>query len=155
MRGSSERRRAAPLALAALLFAAGCSRAGEVAPAAASATTAAAPKAAAPAASKVSAPAVVVTDIAHWKHPTKAVFAKYQVTVQSVTVQDRVATFQVAFPFDPQTGPNAARLQALCLDLLKANGGWAYSLVSPADHVQFDVEWDKRANQINIDNHEI
>ncbi len=110
---------------------------------------------AAPVASQASAPAVVVTDIAHWKHPTKAVFARYQVTLRSVTVQDRRATFQVAFPFDPQTGPNAARLQALCLDLLKANGGWAYALVSPDDHVEFDVEWDKRANQIAIDNHAI
>lgn len=129
------------LAIAAWMLAAGCSHAAEVS----SAT----------AASAASSPAVVVTDIAHWKHPAKAVFAKYQVTLQSVAVQDRRATFQAAFPFDPQTGPNAARLQAFCLDLLKANGGWAYALVSPDDHVEIDVAWDQRAGRIDIDNHPI
>jgi hypothetical protein len=133
------------LAVLALLMSAGCSRAVE-APRAASAPTTA------PAAS---APARVITDIAAWQHPTKAVFAKYKVTLKSVTVQDKVATFQVDFPFDPQTQPNAARLQALCLDLLKANGSWNFALVSAQDHVEIDVSWDKAAKKISIDNHPV
>lgn len=127
------------LAVAAMMLAVGCAHAAEaprVAPAG-------------------SAPAVVVTDIAHWPHPTKAVFARYQVTLRSVTVQDRRATFQAAFPFDPQTGPNAARLQALCLDVLKANGLRADALVSPDDHLEIDVAWDKPARRITIDDHAI
>ena len=137
---------AAPLTLVALVLAAGCSRAdeGSPVPAATMASASAAP------------PSVhVITDIAHWQHPTKAVFAKYKVTLESVTVQDRIATFQVAFPFDPQTEPNAATLQALCLDLLKANGSWNYALVSPQDHIEIDVRWDKAARRIAIDNHPV
>ena len=126
------------LVVAAWMLAAGCSHAAEV-----------------PSATAAPAPAVVVTDIAHWKHPTKAVFARYRVTLQSVTVQDRRATFRVAFPFDPQTGPNAARLQAFCLALLKANGSWAYALVSADDHLEIDVAWDQRAGRIDIDNHSV
>ncbi len=126
------------LVVAAWMLAAGCSHAVEM-----------------PSAAAASAPAVVVTDIAHWRHPTQAVFARYRVRLQSVAVQDRHATFQVAFPFDPQTGPNAARLQAFCLDLLKANGNWAYALVSADDHLEIDVAWDPRAGRIDIDNHPI
>jgi hypothetical protein len=77
------------------------------------------------------------------------------VTLKSVTVQDKFATFWVEFPFDPQTEPNAARMQALCLDLLKANGSWSYALVSEQDHLEIDVSWDKRAGRISIDNHPV
>jgi hypothetical protein len=132
--------------LAALALASACSRADEGSHAAST------PTAFANAASQ--APQVI-TDIAHWQHPTKAVFAKYKVALRSVAVQDRYATFQVAFPFDPQTEPNAATLRALCLDLLKANGSWSYALVSSDDHIEIDVSWDKQARKISIDNHPI
>ena len=101
------------------------------------------------------AAAVTTIDIAAWQHPTKAVLAKYKVVLKSVTLQDRFATFQVEFPFDPQTEPNAARLQALCLELLRANGSWNYALVSGPDHLEIDVSWDKRAGRISIDNHPV
>jgi len=142
-------RAAGPLsavALLALLMFAGCSRAVEAPPAASVPL---------PAAVAASAPATVITDIATWKHPTKAVFDKYKVTLKAVTVRDKYATFQVEFPFDPQTQPNAARLQALCLDLLKANGSWNYALVSAQDHLEIDVSWDKAARKISIDNHPV
>jgi hypothetical protein len=105
-----------------------------------------------PVSSAASRPAQVITDLAHWQHPTKAVSAKYKVTLKSVTLIDRHATFEVAFPFDPQTGPNAARLQALCLELLKANGSWSYALVSAGDHIEIDVSWNAQARRITIDN---
>lgn len=136
-------RLAAPVTLA-LLLSAGCSRAVE-APQVASA----------PAPAPAPAPGRVIPDVAAWQHPTKAVFAKYKVTLKSVTVQDKFATFRVEFPFDPQTEPNAARMQALCLDLLKANGSWSYALVSEQDHLEIDVSWDKRAGRISIDNHPV
>lgn len=110
---------------------------------------------AASAASATSQSAKVVTDIANWQHPAKAVFAKYNVTLKSVTVVDRHATFDVAFPFDPQTEPNAARLQALCLELLKANGSWGYALVSSDDHIEIDVSWNAQTRKITIDNHAV
>lgn len=140
-------RLAAPVTLA-LLLSAGCSRAVE-APQVASAPAAASAPASA------SAPGRVISDVAAWQHPTKAVFAKYKVTLKSVTVQDKFATFRVEFPFDPQTEPNAARMQSLCLDLLKANGSWSYALVSEQDHLEIDVSWDKRAGRISIDNHPV
>jgi hypothetical protein len=83
------------------------------------------------------------------------VFAKYKVTLKSVTVRYRHATFEVAFPFDPQTEPNAARLQALCLDLRKANGSWSYALVSPDDPIEIDVSWNAQTRKIGIDNHAV
>jgi hypothetical protein len=142
-------RLAAPVTLA-LLLSAGCSRAVE-APQVGSAPAPAA--ASAPASASV--PGRVISDVAAWQHPTKAVFAKYKVTLKSVTVQDKFATFRVEFPFDPQTEPNAARMQSLCLVLLKANGSWSHALVSEQDHLEIDVSWDKRAGRISIDNHPV
>lgn len=133
-------------ALSTLALVAACSRAEEPARPANPVTGAA---------SAASPPATVVTDIAHWQHPTKAVFAKYKVTLKSVTVLDRHATFEVVFPFDPQTEPNAARLQALCLELLNANGSWSYALVSPEDHIEIDVSWNPQTRKIAIDNHAV
>jgi hypothetical protein len=107
------------------------------------------------AASAASQPATVITDFAHWQHPTKAVFAKYKVTLKSVTVLDRHATVEVAFPFDPQTEPNAARLQAPCLELLKANSSWSYALVSHEGHIEIDASWNAQTRKIAIDNHAV
>lgn len=135
---------ATPLMLAALILSAACSRAETPQASAASATSP-------PAAGSTQ----VVTDIANWRHPAKAVFVKYDVKLQSVTVKDGFATFQVEFPFDPQTEPNTAKMQALCLELLKANGSWAYALVSTQDHVEIDVSWDKKTHRISIGNHPV
>lgn len=103
------------------------------------------------AASAASAPAQVISDIAHWRHPVKDVFAKYRLTLQLVTLEGRHATFRVAFPFDPQTQPNAAMVDALCADLLRANGGWGYSLESLQDGVAFDVSWNRRTRTMQLD----
>ncbi len=105
--------------------------------------------------SEASAPAQttkVITDIAHWQHPTKAVFAKYGVTLNKVTIVGHYPTFEVQFPFDPQTSPNEKILDALCTALLKANGQWPYALVSPDDQVEFDVEWNRQEGKVLIDN---
>lgn len=102
-----------------------------------------------------SAPARLVSDIAHWQHPTKAVFAKYRLTLQLVTLQGAHATFRVAFPFDPQTQPNEATMAALYDDLLRANGGWGFTLESLQDGVAIDVSRDPRSHAIHTDSHRL
>ena len=97
----------------------------------------------------------VITDIEHWRHPTKAVFAKFGVTLRKVTIAGRYPTFDVQFSFDPQTSPNEKKLDELCAAVLRANGQWPYSLVARDDKIEFDVAWDKRARKITIDNHAV
>lgn len=92
-----------------------------------------------PAASAASAAPIVITDLAHWHHPTKAVFARNGVTLLKVTIVDRRPTFVVAFPYDPRTHPNDPLVAKLCLELLRANGRWPYSLAAPDDGVAFDI----------------
>ena len=82
--------------LSALALVAACSRADEPAHAGMPVPSAS---------SAASQPAKVITDIAHWQHPAKAVFAKYKVTLKSVTVVGRHATFEVAFPSIPRPSP--------------------------------------------------
>ncbi len=96
------------------------------------------------------APTRVIDDIAHWQHPAKDVFAKYKLSLQRVTLQERHATFRVAFPFDPQTQPNEATMDALYLDLLRANGGWGYTLESLQDGLAIDVAWKQRPSTIAL-----
>jgi hypothetical protein len=91
-----------------------------------------------------SAPTRVIDDIAHWEHPTKEVFAKYKLPLQRVTLNGRHATFRVAFPFDPLAQPNESTMGSLYLDLLRANGGAAYTLESLQDGVAIDVSRTRR-----------
>lgn len=96
-----------------------------------------------------------ITDIATWKHPTKAVFSKYGVTLTKVTLIDKYPIFSAQFPFDPQTSPNARRLERMCVELLRANGNWSYTLEAPEDGVAFEVKWNSRARTIEITNQSI
>ena len=96
-----------------------------------------------------------ITDIAAWKHPTKAVFSKYGVTLTKVTLIDKHPIFSAQFPFDPQTSPNARRLERMCIELLHANGNWPYTLVVPEDSVAFEVKWNSRTRTTEITNHSI
>ena len=91
-----------------------------------------------------SPPTRVIDDIAHWQHPVKDVFARYQLPLQRVTFKGGHATFRVAFPFDPLTQPNEATMGALYLDLLRANGGAAYTLESLQDGIAIDVSRTRR-----------
>jgi hypothetical protein len=103
--------------------------------------------------SGAAAPAAQVTaDFAHWQHPTKAVFTKYGVTLRKVTITDGLASFEVEFPFDPQTSPNAKKLSALCVELLTANGKRPYALIAPDDQVEFNVSWQREGQKIVIEN---
>ena len=109
-------------------------------------TARAAPVAPAPA----SAPVRVITDIAGWHHPVKAVFEKYRLSLMQVTLAGAHATFRVAFPFDPQTQPNAATMDALYKDLLRANGWHGYALESPQDAIEIDVAWNPGTRAIAL-----
>jgi hypothetical protein len=104
-------------------------------------------------ATPASAPTRVITDVTHWQHPAKAVFAKYGLTLMLVTLEGRHATFRVAFPFDPRTEPNAARVNALAMDLLQANGWNGYSLESLQDDVVIDVAWNRHTQTLSVDDH--
>jgi len=97
-----------------------------------------------------SPPTRVVDDIADWEHPTKEVFAKYKLPLQRVTFNGRHATFRVAFPFDPLAQPNEATMGSLYLDLLRANGGVAYTLESLQDGVAIDVSRARRPNSFAL-----
>jgi hypothetical protein len=96
------------------------------------------------------APTRVIDDIAHWRHPVKDVFAQYKLPLQRVTLKGGHATFRVAFPFDPQAQPNEGTMSALYLDLLRANGGSAYTLESLQDGIAIDVSWKRRPRTIEL-----
>ncbi len=96
-----------------------------------------------------SAPGRVITDIAGWHHPVKAVFEKYRLSLMQVTMAGAHATFRVAFPFDPQTQPNAATMDALYDELLRANGWHGYTLESLQDGMAIDVAWNPRTHTLS------
>jgi len=96
--------------------------------------------------------AIIISDIARWNHPVKAVFGKYGVTVRKVIITNRHPVFEVEFPFDPQTEPNNELLNALFVDLLHANSHWAFSIMVPNDRMEFDVSQDRRTGKISIEN---
>lgn len=91
--------------------------------------------------------------MSHWEHPAKAVFERYGVTLRKVVIDGRHPTFEVGLPFDPQTEPNEKRLDALLVDLLRANGQWAYSLAAPDDGIEYEVSRAGSAGKISIENH--
>ena len=96
------------------------------------------------------APTRVIDDIAHWQHPVKDVFARYKLPLQRVVLKGGHATFRVAFPFDPQAQPNEATMNALYLDLLRANGGADCTLESLQDGIAIDVSWKRRPRTIAL-----
>jgi hypothetical protein len=64
----------------------------------------------------------VVTDIASWTHPTKAVFASSRATLRRVELH-RGGTYPVFFVSGPSLGPVATR--AFAAKLSAANGWWS------------------------------
>ena len=100
-----------------------------------------------------SAPAIVISDVAHWQHPVKAVFQQHGLTLMRVALHGRHATFRVAFPFDPGTQPNAALMRALAMDVLQANGWNDYSFESLQDDIVIDVAWNRQARTLSLDSH--
>jgi len=99
----------------------------------------------APGAAPTSSPRTcVIDDIAHWQHPVKGVFTRYKLPLQRVTFKGGHATFRVAFPFDPLAQPNEATIGGLYLDLLRANGGAAYTLESLQDGIAIDISRTRR-----------
>jgi hypothetical protein len=97
----------------------------------------------------------VITDIEKWKHPTKAVFLKYGVQLRKVTLEKNHPIFLISFPFDPQSSPNAHKLESMCAELLTANGNWSYTLEAPEDGVAYAVSRNKRTHNIELTNHRI
>jgi hypothetical protein len=65
-----------------------------------------------------------------------------------VTLDGAHATFRVAFPFDPQTQPNAATMAALYDEVLRANGWHGYTLESLQDGLAIDVGWNPRTRTL-------
>lgn len=71
----------------------------------------------------------VITDITNWKHPTKAVFLRKGIAIQSVVLVNKTKPiFYVTFPVTPGTCDTSALDQTL-REVSKANGYWSYSIV--------------------------
>jgi hypothetical protein len=73
-----------------------------------------------------------ITDMAHWRHPAKKVFVKYDIEVQKVVLRDHThAEFYVSLP---QTVKNDKRqFEKIVRELARANGYWDFSLIDETD----------------------
>ncbi len=93
---------------------------------------------------------LVISDIASWHHPTKAVFAKYHVKLLKVELHHNrtYPVFFVEFPWDPQTGPNHKLLSRLQLDLLDANGKHNYALQDEQDKIRYELTWHRKTQTL-------
>ncbi|MBE7213176.1 MAG: hypothetical protein INR65_19355 [Gluconacetobacter diazotrophicus] len=94
----------------------------------------------------------VITDIAAWSHPTKAVFARHHLELGKVELMwDRTfPVFHVAtLGADPATGPGGRSLTALELELLRANGFHAYKLVEDDHHDGVVIAYDQRTRTVD------
>lgn len=93
----------------------------------------------------------VITDIAGWSHPAKAVFEKYHLTLTKVELlwNRKFPVFHVSdFGADPGAGPAASFFTSLEMDLLKANGGNAFKIVEDNAHDGFVVAYDRQQRRI-------
>ena len=92
-----------------------------------------------------------ISDISSWHHPTKKIFKAYGITLRSIELRKKIATFNVIFPFDPMTSENWHLVKKLCYELLEANGMWNYSLRSEKDQIQIQVSWNKYKRSMSFD----
>lgn len=92
-----------------------------------------------------------ISDITSWHHPVKKVFETYGIILRSIELINKIATFNIIMPFDPQSSENEHRLNKLCIELLEANGWRNYSLRIVDDKIQINVSWNKLKRQMSLD----
>lgn len=74
------------------------------------------------------AASTLITDIEHWSHPTRAVFAKYGVTLDSVVLVDKTyPIFNVRLPKSAALQQQSG-FQTFLQALAKANGYWSFTV---------------------------
>lgn len=99
----------------------------------------------------IASPTREITDIRHWKHPTKAIFADKGIDVRKVELVDGVKPiFHVTFPVTPSTC-DPEGLDRTLRELSVANGSWTYVIVDSSQKGVFmkaEVVGDPKASKI-------
>ncbi len=94
----------------------------------------------------------VITDLASWSHPTKAVFEAHHLVLTKVELMwnKKFPVFHVrSFGADPNAGPAHPFFASLEMDLVHANGGNAFKMVEDEGHDGFVVSYDRKKREIS------
>ena len=96
---------------------------------------------------------IVISDIAHWKHPVHQVLIKQKVALSKVVLKEKgnYPVFFVSFPYDPQSSATRTYFNTLHSEVLRANGYWDYSLDDTADKLLLNVSWDKKKKSMSVE----
>jgi len=91
--------------------------------------------------------AIVIDDIAHWRHPTKDVLSKWKIKLVKVVLlnQKIYPVFYVdGLPFDPMMGyENAKEMARLEAELFAANGKHDFALEIKQDDIRVEITHDR------------
>ena len=92
----------------------------------------------------------VITDIAHWQHPVKAVLQKHKVQLYKVELHNQTyPIFYVKFPYDPIFGHNDNYFHPLYYETLAANGFWNYAFVDREYGYRINITWDGKTKTLS------
>lgn len=87
-------------------------------------------------------------DLSKWKHPTREVLITSGAQISKLLLcnKNKYPVFFVRFPYDPSSSQTKEYFYPLHTKLLKANGNWAFSMVSMDDKYIISVSSDKKKN---------
>ena len=100
----------------------------------------------------------VITDLASWMHPVKAVLQRNNVKLLKVEIstnkkhaEQKYFVFYVSLPYDPQSSQTTSYFNKLYAGILQGTGQSDYALQDEGDHVRIEITWNKALRRIAVD----